>query len=105
MNFNAAAGIESAEHQPGPRYARNGYGGALHARNVPPRKWRIFDRMRGHSSDEGLSANASLLAQAAELLAALQIVEEYISREDDTRSDERFEVLYVTRAAIAKALR
>ena len=77
----------------------------MHARNVQPRKWRIFDRMRGHSSDEEFSANASLLAQAAELLAALQIVEEYISREDGTRSDERFEVLYVTRAAIAKALR
>ena len=105
MNFHEAPGIESAEHQPGPRYAPNGYGGALHARNVQPRKWRIFDRRRGQRSDEESSANASLLAQAAELLAALQIVEEYISREDDTRSDERFEVLYVTRAAIAKALR
>ena len=60
---------------------------------------------RGTQPRRGVLAHASLLAQAAELLAALQVVEDYISREDGTRSDERFEVLYVTRAAIAKALR
>lgn len=102
MNFHPAVGTESPEA----RYARNGHGGALHARNVSPRKfWRVFDRVRGRSSDEEFSANASLLAQAAELLAALQFVEDYISREDGPRSDEHFEALYVTRAAIAKALR
>ena len=99
MNFHRAARIESTE-------ARNGQGDSLHAPTVSPGKfWSILDRVRGHSREEEFSAHASLLAQAAELLAALQVVEDYISREDGTRSDERFEVLYVTRAAIAKALR
>jgi hypothetical protein len=102
MNFHPAARIESTEA----RYARKGQGGSLHAPTVAPRTfWRILDRLRGHSRAEEFSAHASLLAQAAELLAALQIVEDYISREDGTRSDERFEVLYATRAAIAKAQR
>ena len=102
MNLHPAAGIASTEA----RYVRNGQAGSLHAPTVSPRKfWRILDRVRGHSRDEEFSAHASLLAQAAELLAALQFVEDYISREEGTRSDERFEVLYVTRAAIAKALR
>jgi|KBSMisStaDraftv2_1062788.scaffolds.fasta_scaffold182347_1 hypothetical protein len=102
MNFHRAARIESTEA----RYPRNGQGDSLHAPTVSPRKfWSILDRVRGHSREEEFSAHASLLAQAAELLAALQVVEDYISREDGTRSDERFEVLYVTRAAIAKALR
>jgi len=101
MNFHRAARIESTEA----RYPRNGQGDSLHAPTVSPRKfWSILDRVRGYSREEEFSAHASLLAQAAELLAALQVVEDYISREG-TRSDERFEVLYVTRAAIAKALR
>ena len=101
MNFHRTARIESTEA----RYPRNGQGDSLHAPTVSPRKfWSILDRVRGHSREEEFSAHASLLAQAAELLAALQVVEDYISREG-TRSDERFEVLYVTRAAIAKALR